>query len=164
MVHGVVVQDRKVRRTELPKASTAIPDHPGIACLRALTAGLLCMFAHDTTVEILQDLIPFALVQLHQDDTAIEFEAALLASLKHWVSAVMAEEDSDIFRDQMQQEINLKQSKLTGMALEEIMSFEYNDNNDIPFVIGVLRWILTPWHKREVKKYPTRSLKLGRWH
>ena len=159
MVHGVVVQDRKVQRTELPKASTAIPDHPGTACLRALTAGLLCMFAHDTTVEILQDLIPFALVQLHQDDTTIEFEAALLASLRHWVSAVMAEEDSDIFRDHMQQEINLKQSKLTGMASEEIMSFEYNNNNDLAYVIAVLRWILTPWHKREVKKYPTRSLK-----
>ncbi|CAF9909591.1 MAG: hypothetical protein HETSPECPRED_009469 [Heterodermia speciosa] len=159
MVQGVVVQDRKVQRTGLPKASTAIPDHPGTACLRALTAGLLCMFALEATVEILQDLIPFALVQLHQDDTAIEFEAALLASLKHWVSAVMAEEDSDLFRDHMQQEINLKQSRLTGMALEEIISLEYNPYNDIPRVIGVLRWILTPWHKRETKKYPTCSLK-----
>ena len=159
MVQGVVVQDRKVQRTELPKASTAIPDHPGTACLRALTAGLLCMFTLDATVEILQDLIPFALVQLHQDDTAIEFEAALLASLKHWVSAVMAEEDSDIFRDHMQQEINLKQSRLTGLALEEIMSFEYNSFSDIARVIGVLRWILTPGYKRKTKQYPTCSLK-----
>lgn len=159
MVQGVVVQNRKVQRTELPKASTAIPDHPGTACLRALTTGLLCVFPLDATVEILQDLVPFALVQLHQEDTAIEFEAALLSSLKHWVSAVMAEEDSDIFRDHMQQEINLKQSKLTGMTLEEIMSFEYNTYGDIPWVIGVLRWVLTPWHKRDVKQYPTRSLK-----
>ena len=159
MVQGVVVQDRKVQRTELPKASTGIPDHPGTTCLRALTAGLLCMFTLDATVEILQDLIPFALVQLHQDGTAIEFEAALLASLKNWVSAVMAEEDSDVFRDHMQQEINLKQSKLTGMALEEIISLEYNSYSDIPRVIGVLRWILTPWHKRETKQYPTCSLK-----
>ena len=159
MVQGVVVQDRKVQRTELPKASTAIPDHPGTACLRALTAGLLCMFALDATVEILQNLIPFALVQLQQDDTTIEFEAALLASLKNWVSAVMIEEDSDVFRDHMQHEINLKQSKLTGMALEEIMSFEYSFYGDIPRVIGILRWILTPWHKRETKQYPTCSLK-----
>ena len=109
------------------------------------------MFTLDATVEILQDLIPFALVQLHQDDTAIEFEAALLASLKHWVSAVMAEEDSDILRDHMQQEINLKQSRLTGLALEEIMSFEYNSFSDIARVIGVLRWILTPGYKRKTK-------------
>ena len=50
MVQGVVVQDHEVQRTELPKASTAIPDHPGTACLRALAAGLTCLFALETTV------------------------------------------------------------------------------------------------------------------
>jgi len=159
MVHGVIVQDHKVQRTELPKASTAIPDHPGTACLRALTAGLLCLFALDVTVEVLQDLITFALIQSHQEDTAMEFEAALFASLKHWVSAVMAEEDSDVFRDYMHKEIMLQQSKLTGMPFDEIMNLEYSAVNDIPYVIGVLRWILTPWHQRVTQQYPTRSLK-----
>ena len=159
MVQGVVVQDHEVQRTELPKASTAIPDHPGTACLRALAAGLMCLFALETTVEILQDLIPFALVQLHQEDTAMEFDGPLLASLKHWVAAIMAEEDSDMFRDYMQKKIMLQQSKLTGIPVNEITDLEYNDVNEIPFVIGVLRWILTPWHKRGTKNYPTRSLK-----
>lgn len=159
MVHGVVVQNHKVQRTELPKASTAIPDHPGTACLRALTAGLLCLYALDVTVEILQDLIPFALIQCHQEDTAIKFEAALFASLNHWVSAVMAEEDSDVFRDYMHKEIMLQQSKLTGTPFDEIMNLEYSAVNEIPYVIGVLRWILTPWHKRVSQQYPTRSLK-----
>ena len=41
-MQGVVVQDQKVQTTTLPKGSTAIPDNPGAACLRALTTGLLC--------------------------------------------------------------------------------------------------------------------------
>lgn len=159
MMQGVVVQDQRVQRTELPKASTAIPDHPGTACLRALTAGLSCLYNMDAVVKVLQDLIPFALVQLHQEDTTIEFEAALLAGLKQWVSAIMVEEDSDTFRDYMQKEIMQEQSKLTGIPYREIMDLEYSSDNDMPYVIGILRWILTPRHKRESKRYPTRSLK-----
>lgn len=61
-VQGVVVQDKKVQRTNLPKGSTAVPDHSGTACLRALTAGLLCLYRPDAVVEMLQDLIPYALI------------------------------------------------------------------------------------------------------
>ena len=159
MIQDVVVQGQEVQRTALPKASTAIPDHPGTACLRALTAGLLCLFAHAVTVEVLKNLIPFALIQLHQEDTSIEFESGLLTSLNHWVSAIMVEEDSDVFRDYMHNEVRSRQSKLTGLPFNEIMSLEYSIGNEIPYVIGVLRWILTPRHKRQTKQYPTRLLK-----
>ena len=67
-------------------------------------------------MEILQYLIPFALVQLHQEDIAMEFEGPLLASFKHWVFAIMAEDDSDTFRDYMQKNIMQQQSKLAGVS------------------------------------------------
>ena len=55
----------------------------------------------------------------------MEFEGPVLASLKHWVSAIMAEEDSDMFRDYMQKKIILQQSKLTGIPFDEITDLEY---------------------------------------
>lgn len=159
MVQGIVVQDGRMQRTDLPKASTAVPHNPEVACIRALTAGLLCMFSIDATVEVLQDLIPAALIQLDQEDSKFDIEGAVLASLRDWVSAVATEEDSDLFRDYMLKEVRSQESKLTGMTYDEIMDIEYDTNNEIPFVIGVLRWIHTPLHKRDIKLYPTRSLK-----
>lgn len=159
-MQGVVVQDQKVQRTTLPKGSTAIPDHPGAACLRALTTGLLCLYETEAIVEILQDLIPYALVQLNQDDTSLEIEGALLASLRQWVSAVTLEEDSDIFRNFMLETVAAQQSRMTGVEIDDLMDMDHTSVNEIPLVIGVLRWVLTPLHKREVKQYPTRSLKV----
>lgn len=43
-VQGIVAQDGNVKNTPLPKASTAIPQHPGTACLRVLTTELLCYY------------------------------------------------------------------------------------------------------------------------
>ena len=159
-MQGVLVQDQKVQRTKLPKGSTALPENPGTACLRALTTGLLCLYRQDAIVEILQDLIPYGLIQLNQEDTSIEIEGALLTSLKHWVSSVALEEDSDIFRKYMLERITIQQSALTGTTWNEIMGMDHTSFNEIPYVIGVLRWILTPWHNWKVKQYPTRSLKV----
>ncbi|MCJ1247703.1 hypothetical protein MMC30_004918 [Trapelia coarctata] len=160
MMQGVIVQEQKVHSTGLPKGSTAIPDHPGTACLRALTAGLLCLYELDATIEILQNLVPYALIQLHQDDATVEIEGPLLTSLRHWVSAIALEEDSDNFRKYMLQQIALHQSRLTGMTFDELIDMDHTARNEIPFVIGVLRWILTPLHKRQYKQYPTRSLQV----
>lgn len=157
-MQGVVVQDRRMQYTGLPRGSTAVPSHSGIACLRALTAGLLCLYRPDATAEILQDLIPYALIQLNQEGTVIEMEGALLAGLRHWVSAVAVEEDSDMFRKYMLDRVMRQQLGLTGMAFDDIMGMDYTEINEIPYVIGVLRWILTPLHKRNLKQYPTRSL------
>ena len=159
-MQGVVVQDQKVQRTTLPKGSTAIPENSGAACLRALTTGLLCLHETEAIVEILQDLIPYALVQLNQDDTSLEIEDALLASLRQWVSAVALEEDSDMFRKFMLERVAAQQSKITGAETDDLIDMDHTSINEIPLVIGVLRWILTPLHKREIKQYPTRSLKV----
>ena len=159
-MQGVVVQDQKVQRTTLPKGSTAIPDNPGAACLRALTTGLLCLYETEAIVEILQNLIPFALVQLNQDDISLEIEGAVLASLRQWVSAVALEEDSDMFRKFMLETVAVKLSKMTGAEIDDIIDTDHNPVNELPLVMGVLRWILTPLHKRETKQYPTRSLRV----
>ena len=159
-MQGVVVQDQKVQTTTLPKGSTAIPNNPGAACLRALTTGLLCFYETEAIVEILQDLIPYALVQLNQDDTTLEIEGALLASLRQWVSAVALEEDSDMFRKFMLETVAAQLSKTTGAEIDDLIDMDHTSFNELPFIIGVLKWILTPLHKREPKQYPTRSLKV----
>jgi len=160
MMQGVVVQNRAMLRTPLPKASTAIPDHAGMACLRALTAGILCFSNPDTAIVMLQDLIPYALVQLHQDDTVLEIEGPLLTSLKQWVSIVASEEDSNNFRDYLLREAAVQESRLTGAPLDEIMGADQTDTDETTHIIGVLRWILTPSHKRDLRQYPTRSLRV----
>jgi hypothetical protein len=160
MMQGVVVQNRAMLRTPLPKASTAIPDHTGIACLRALTAGILCFSNPDTAIAILQDLIPYALVQLHQEDAVLEIEGPLLSSLKQWVSTIALEEDGNNFRDYLLREAAAQESRLTGAPLDEVMEADQTDTDETAHIIGVLRWILTPSHKRDFRQYPTRSLRV----
>jgi hypothetical protein len=160
IMQGVVVQDREVRTTALPKASTAVPDHAGTACLRALIAGILCLYEPDATVGILQDLIPYALVQLDQEDAVLKIEGPLLTSLKQWVSAVATEEDCNNFRDHLIRETAKKEAGLTGAPLDEIANLDRTTTVEVTHVIGVLRWMLTPLHRREFKQYPTRSLRV----
>ncbi|KAL8801633.1 MAG: hypothetical protein Q9182_004318 [Xanthomendoza sp. 2 TL-2023] len=159
-MQGVVVQGQKAQRTLLPKGSTAVPENSGIACLRAITAGLLLVYKTEAIVEILQDVIPNRLVQMSQDDTSLEIEGAILSSLKQWVSAVALEEDSDMFRKFLLELVAVRQLSMTGRPIAEILELEHPFANEIPLVIGVLRWILTPAHARESKNYPTRSLKV----
>ena len=159
-MQGVVVQDDQVQRTSLPKGSTAVPDNPGAACLRAITTGLLCLLKTEAVVEILQDVIPQKLVQLNQDDIELGIDDALLTSLKHWVSAVALEEDSDMFRKFMLEKIAVQQSRMMGAEIEEILNMDHTSVNELPLVIGLLRWILTPRHQRTTENYPTRSLKV----
>ena len=140
----------------MPKVSTAVPQDSGIACLRAITAALLVVYKTEAIVEILQDVIPYGLVQLNQHDTSLQIEGALLSSLKQWVSAVALEEDSDIFRQFLLETVMARQSRMTGVHVE----MDHPFINEIPLVIGVLKWILTPAHKRDSKNYPTHSLKV----
>lgn len=65
LVQGSYVQDGRLQLVGLPKASTAVPDDAGLACLRALTTGLLCIYSVEATVTILTDLIPYGLMQFH---------------------------------------------------------------------------------------------------
>ncbi|KAL8836808.1 MAG: hypothetical protein Q9170_002769 [Blastenia crenularia] len=159
-MQGVVVQDSKVQRTSLPKGSTAIPEHPGTACLRALTTGLLVLHKTEAVVEILRHVIPLRLVQLNQEDTSLEIDGALLTSLKQWVSAVALEEDSDLFRKFMLETVAARQSRLTVAQMVDTTDMDRTSINELSLVVGVLSWILRPPHSRITKNYPTRSLKV----
>ena len=158
-MRGVAAQDQSLLTTTLPKASTAVPEDPGLACLRALTTGILCLFDVDGAVEILRNVAPVSLIQLHQEDATLEVEGSLLACLKQWVSAVAAEEDSSPLRKQLLQMVSERQSQLNGEPLSRIHDFYNLDGSDLYAVMGMMRWVLLPLHKRPVGPYPTRSLK-----
>lgn len=156
---GVVLQEGTFRSTALPKACTGLSDDPGVACLRALATGLLSFYSVDATTSLLADLIPTSLVQLDQDDAEVEFTGPLLAGLRQYVAAVAAEEDSDKFRSHLidtrsRSQKELFQSEPPGV----LFSDSSTDNIEAPVILGCLRWILTPLHKRDISQYPTRSL------
>lgn len=159
-VLGVVVQDGEVQSTELPDASTASPEDSSQACLRALTTGLLCYFDADATTLILAELIPYALLQMEQEGVAFEMEGPLLTGLKQYVKAVAAEEDSNTFRSHLLELASSFQSRLTGISLEDTLSVSAVDMCEAPLILGFLKWMVTPWHKREPLQYPTRSLRV----
>ena len=156
---GVVIQNSSVASTTLPIASTAIPDDPGHACLRALTTGLLCFFKTDATVSILAELIPHALLQLEQEDTTINIEGPLLTGLRQYVIAIAAEEDSNTVRTELLQLATGYQERLSSFTLRESLEWDSVDKCEAVCIIGFLKWMLTPWHKREPLQYPTRSLR-----
>ena len=159
-MQGVVVQDHKVQQTRLPKGSSAIPQDSGAACLRAVTAGLLCLLDVEAVVEVLQDVIPHSMVQLNQEGAPLVIEGTLLTSLKQQVSAVALEEDSDKFRQFMLERVRDRQSRMIRNDTGDIVDFVHSSVNELPLLIGVLRWILMPLHQRTFEKYPTRSLKV----
>lgn len=159
-VLGVVVQNGGVVSAELPKASTAISGHAGQACLRALTTGILCFYSVEATTSILSELIPFALLQLEQEDTTVKMEGPLLTGLKQYVSAIAVEEDSNTYRTHLLQVTSNHQAQFAGVTLTQILACDSTDVIESPLVIGCLKWMLTPRHKRDLIHYPTRSLRV----
>ena len=157
-MYGAAVQDRTIHSVKLPKADTSIPDHPGLACLRALTAGLLSLCGLEATTAVLQDVIPTSLIQYHQEDKEIEIEGSVLAGLKQWVAAVATEEDSNPFRKATLEAVRERHSKFTEVPLNEISDLEFIEVSDLNLLIGFVRWALMPLHSRPMNKYPTRSL------
>jgi len=147
--------------TSLPKASTATPDHAGLACLRASTTGLLCFYSVDATAAILSHLIPFVLLQFNQEDINLKMEGPLLSSLEQFASTISIEEDSDTFRTCLLDQASNHQFQLTGAALTEILDRDPIRSDDLMWTIGCLKWMLTPpTHKRDHLHYATRSLRV----
>jgi hypothetical protein len=160
-MQGVVTENRRMKSVDMPKASTAVSDIPGVTCLRAVTCCLLCLCTAEATTTMLQRLIPYALIQHEMDDGVLEFEGPLLAGLKQWVSTVALEEDSNKFRDHLLQSVDQDLQQLqTGAGLNEVRrATHYFDSGDETLILGVLKWALTPIHRRETLRYPTRSLR-----
>jgi hypothetical protein len=159
-VLGIIVQNGAVVSTELPKASTAINEHAGQACLRALSTGILCFYNVDATTSILSELIPFALLQLEQEDAVVNMEGPLFNGLKQYVSAIAVEEDSSTYRTHLLHVASNHQAQFTSVALNEILACDSTEVIESHLVIGCLKWMLTPLHKRDFLQYPTRSLRV----
>ena len=158
VVQGLGVQEGGLCKFPNGVESTAVSQNPGIDCLRALTTGLLCFYSVSLTTIILADIIPFGLLQPEQEDELPTFDGPLYASLKDWVTAVAAEEDCNNFRKLLLQQVSLLQSQLTGIyGLHLHPEDEYDE---LGLLLGCLRWMVTPEHRRDVDKYPTRSLRV----
>jgi len=124
IMQGLVVQSGELQTTTLPKASTATPDQPDQACLRALATGLLCFYGVDATTVILADLVPFGLLQYDQEESNIKIEGPLLSSLKQWVSAVSVEEDNNTFRQYVMDQVSRRQQRFVGAPIDDIVNCE----------------------------------------
>lgn len=163
-VQGVVIQNGQVQQTPLPKASTAIPEHPGLLCLRALTAAILCFYDEQETTGLLAVLIPHTLIQTDQEDSNFEIEGPLLSNLQQYVKAVGREEDCDTLRTYILERLHEHQLHLFGSDMSEVLRCDYSHPSgkrykDQNHVLGVLQWILLAPFKRPSRNYPTRSLR-----
>ena len=159
-IQGLVVEQGCLQVAQDCVESTAVAKDFGINCLRALTTGLLCFYGLNSVVVILSDIIPFGLIQVDQEDEIIEFTGPLLTSLTEFVTAVAAEEDCNTFRKHLLQQASDFQNSLQGATIQNILQCDPIGEQDIHLVIGVLRWIVMPRHKRSTQNYPTRSLKV----
>jgi len=170
IMNGIIIQEQSLQSLPLPKASTAVPADPGLACLRALTTGLLCFYSTEATVTILATLIPYGLIQFYQEGKDLKIEGPLLSSLRSFVSAVAVEEDCNSFRGFLLKQLATRQSDLLRTnrptpIQEPHLKNKFEEPNlltsaNLNLVIGLLKWMLTPSHKRQLDVYPTRSLEV----
>ncbi|KAF2690659.1 hypothetical protein K458DRAFT_412015 [Lentithecium fluviatile CBS 122367] len=160
-MQGIVVQDNTVCSIPLPRASTALPSDRGQACLRALTAAILCFYKTEAAAEMLREIIPLALLHRELDDLDVDFkDGPLVLALKHWVASVAVEEDSDLARDYLLRQVALNEHNLTGVPIADIMNLDLGEQQgEIPFVMGVIKWSLTPSPQRKFSRYATRSVR-----
>ncbi len=159
-VLGVVVQNDRVVSTELLKASRAIREHAGQSCLWALKTGLLCSYSLEATKSILSELIQFALLPLDQEDAKVKMEGPLFTGLKQYVSAIAVEEDSNAYRTHPLQATSNLLAQFTSATLSGVLACDSPDVFEPPLVIGCLKWMLTPLHRRDLLQNPTRSLQV----
>jgi hypothetical protein len=156
-VVGLAVQSGVLKRLTGVE-STAVTRDPGIDCLRALTTGLLTFFSVQLTTVILADIIPYGLLHADQEDNELEFTGPLFASLNDWVKAVAAEEDCNNFRQLLLQIVSKRYHQMTGMqALQPNVEDGFDE---LGLLLGCLRWMVTPIHRRTLLKYPTRSIRV----
>jgi hypothetical protein len=161
LVRGLAVQRSELCAIPGSVQQTAILNDPGLDCLRALTTGLLCFYDVPDTTRVLASIIPFGLLQPDQEDKIPAFEGPLLSSLRDWVTSVAAEEDCNTYRRHLSQLVSSAQNELIGTRAAQRPISGY-DSNDTNYLLGVLRWMVTPRHGRGDTKYPTRSLNVWR--
>ncbi|KAL5001767.1 hypothetical protein BDV10DRAFT_181930 [Aspergillus recurvatus] len=158
---GLAVQSGELRAIPGNIVQTAVSDDPGIDCLRALTTGLLCFYDVQKVTAILADVIPAGMLHPDHDDMMPEFEGPLLSSLRNWVDSVAKEEDCNSYRMHLLQLVSRAQDALVGTKLPRSAVLDHS-TDDTNHLLGALRWMITPRHRRDVPNYPTRSLYVWR--
>ncbi|GIK07138.1 hypothetical protein Aspvir_002793 [Aspergillus viridinutans] len=160
-VRGLAVQNNELSAIPGSIMQTAVSNDPGLDCLRALTTGLLVFYDVQKVTTILADVVPFGMLQPDHDDGMPEFAGPLLSSLRDWVASVAAEEDCNTYRSHLLDLASTAQDKLIGMGIPRsaILDHSADDTNHL---LGALRWMVTPRHRRDVTNYPTRSLYVWR--
>jgi len=159
---GLVHQDHTMVSKLLPTASTAIPNDLGYACLRALCAAVLCLYGTAPVIEMIKQLIAYALLGNEPQHTDTIFDEHLTRSLRRWVHAIAVEEENLPSRRYMHALISSAEAQLSGIPVQDMMNQDLGQPTEISFIAGVLQWVLTPTEKREMAAYPTRSLRA--WH
>ncbi|KAL4868841.1 hypothetical protein BDV12DRAFT_196821 [Aspergillus spectabilis] len=160
-VMGLAVQNDELRAIPGDIVQTAVSNDPAIDCLRALTTGLLCFYDVQKVTTILADVIPAGMLHPDQDDMIPEFEGPLLSSLRNWVDSVAKEEDCNSYRTHLLQLVSRAQDALIGTRVPHSAVLDHSAD-DTNHLLGALRWMVTPRHRRDVMNYPTRSLYVWR--
>lgn len=145
-------------KSSLPHCrSTALPSQSNIICLRAITISPLCFYDGDSTAKILAETLPDTLIPTELEEEKFEFTGPVLSQLRTQVNAGAKEEDNNLSREYLLKKSVQAQAALTGVPEAEIQATEPVHNNDMHFVIGLLKWMLVPGGKRTVSHYATRS-------
>jgi hypothetical protein len=157
-ITGLSARLGKLRKLEKGPESTAVTENPSIDCLRALATGLLCFYSEQLTSVILADIIPHGLLHSEQEDNSFEFDGPSFASLSEWIRAVAAEEDCNNFRQRLLQKSSAACQVLVGSHV--MQPNDEDGQNELGLLLGCLRWMVTPKHRKELLKYPTRSIRV----
>ncbi|KAH8703884.1 hypothetical protein BGW36DRAFT_444432 [Talaromyces proteolyticus] len=161
LVRGLAVQQDDLCAIPGSIEQTAVSNDSGIDCMRAMTTGLLCFYHVQKVTAILAEIIPFGMLHPDHDDEVPVFEGPLLSSLRDWVISVAAEEDCNTYRNHLLQLVSSAQDALIGAEVVHAEHFN-NSTDDSNHILGVLRWMVTPLHKRNETRYPTRSFHVWR--
>ena len=146
-----------ISRVRLPRASTAMEGHPGVLCLRALTAGLLCFVEINQVQLILKEVIPSRLFNYEQEDTEMVIEGPFLAALTSYIRSIDTEEGAAGLRTYLLDHTDNQMQRITHATVADLLVAE---QTEVGHITGFLDWLLTPALKRKKSVYRTRSLRV----
>jgi hypothetical protein len=120
---------------------------------------LLCFYATDTVTTILADVVPQTLIHYEQEGDNVTIDGPMRAAFRQYVGAVAVEEDSNTMRNQLLELVETRQSNVSGASLRELLACDSLTVGELPYTSGMIKWILTPLHRRMHEIYPTRSFR-----
>jgi hypothetical protein len=153
---GIAWYDGRLESVPLPNASTGTFGDPGLLCLRAITTALLTLCKEESTVAVLAYVIPHCLLNYDLEGEPLAADGPFLTALTQFVSSIAAEENCST----MKKTLHLHVDELLDRMLPKSaigVSHEGQVELEVPHVIGLLVWVLSPISKKEKSPYPTRS-------